>query len=115
INEILDLAMIESGKITLSNEPVGLAEIIAECHAMIEPQATSRGISITLPAAGAQRFIHADRTRVKQVLINLLFNAVKYNRPNGSVVVDVALTPSGAIRISIRDTGMGLEPSQLDQ
>jgi signal transduction histidine kinase/ActR/RegA family two-component response regulator len=115
INEILDLAMIESGKITLSNEPVGLAEIIAECHAMIEPQATSRGISITLPPAGAPRFIHADRTRVKQVLINLLFNAVKYNRPNGSVIVEAASTPGGSIRIGIRDTGMGLEPAELVQ
>jgi signal transduction histidine kinase/AmiR/NasT family two-component response regulator len=115
INEILDLAMIESGKITLSNEPVSLAEIIAECQAMIEPQASSRGIRMTLPRFDVPRFIHADRTRVKQVLINLLFNAVKYNRPKGTVLVDVAAAGAGIVRISVRDTGMGLDAEQVGQ
>jgi signal transduction histidine kinase/ActR/RegA family two-component response regulator len=116
INEILDLAMIESGKLTLSNEPVSLGEIIAECHAMIEPQATSRSIGITLQNLEGVHYIHADRTRVKQVLINLLFNAVKYNRPDGTVVVEAAAgAAQGTIRISIRDTGLGLEPQQLQQ
>jgi signal transduction histidine kinase/CheY-like chemotaxis protein len=115
INEILDLALIESGKLTLSNEPVSLAEIIAECHAMIEPQATSRGIAMTLPRIGLPRFIQADRTRLKQVLINLLFNAVKYNRPNGTVAVDAVAAGVGKVRISIRDTGVGLEPQQVEQ
>jgi signal transduction histidine kinase/ActR/RegA family two-component response regulator len=116
INEILDLAMIESGKFTLSNEPVSLAEIIAECQAMIEPQAASRGIRITVPTLDAVHYIQADRTRVKQVLINLLFNAVKYNRPDGTVAVDaIAGSAIGSIRINIRDTGMGLEPQQLEQ
>jgi len=115
INEILDLALIESGKLTLSNEPVSLAEIIAECHAMIEPQATSRGIAMTLPRIELPRFIQADRTRLKQVLINLLFNAVKYNRPNGTVAVDAVAGGVGKVRISIRDTGVGLEPQQVEQ
>jgi signal transduction histidine kinase/CheY-like chemotaxis protein len=116
INEILDLAMIESGKLTLSNEPVSLAEIIAECHAMIEPQATSRSIGITLQKLEGVHYIQADRTRVKQVLINLLFNAVKYNRPDGTVVVEAGPgAAAGTIRISIRDTGLGLEPQQLQQ
>ncbi|HSV35204.1 MAG TPA: ATP-binding protein [Ramlibacter sp.] len=115
INEVLDLALIESGKLTLSNEAVSLAEVVTECRAMIEPQARSRGIGMTFPLFDIPRFVIADRTRVKQVLINLLFNAIKYNRPQGSVAVGVELVSSGAIRISVRDTGVGLGPEQLAQ
>jgi PAS domain S-box-containing protein len=114
INEILDLSLIESGKLTLSNEPVGLAEVIAECQAMVEPQARSRGIQMTFPVLRTPRFIVADRTRVKQVLINILFNAIKYNRPEGSVTVE-AVAVADWIRISVHDTGMGLAPEQLKQ
>jgi signal transduction histidine kinase/CheY-like chemotaxis protein len=114
INEILDLALIESGKITLSNEPVSLAEVISECRAMVEPQARSRGIGMTFPHFDIPSFITADRTRVKQVLINLLFNAIKYNRPRGTVCVDMTPVP-GSVRISVRDTGVGLAPEQVSQ
>src|SRR5437763_3914554 len=114
INEILDLALIESGKLTLSNEPVSLAEVIDECRAMVEPQARSRGIDMTFPVFERPRFVTADRTRVKQVLINLLFNAIKYNRPGGSVVVASELV-AGRVRISVRDTGVGLDADQLAQ
>jgi PAS domain S-box-containing protein len=115
INEILDLALIESGKLTISKEPVSLVEVIVECRAMIEPQARQRGIGMTFPKFETPRFINADRTRVKQVLINILFNAIKYNRPQGAVVVECALAPPGSIRISVRDTGVGLAPEQLAQ
>jgi PAS domain S-box-containing protein len=115
INEILDLALIESGTLTMSNEPVSLAEVLSECRAMIEPQARSRGISMSFPEFAAPSFVTADRTRVKQVLINLLFNAIKYNRPEGSVAVECSRAASGAVRISVRDTGEGLSPEQLDQ
>jgi signal transduction histidine kinase/ActR/RegA family two-component response regulator len=115
INEILDLAMIESGRLTLSKEPVSLGEIVAECHAMIEPQASSRGIRMALPKFEVAQYVQADRVRLKQVLINLLFNAVKYNRPGGSVVVEVAARVAGTVRISVCDTGLGLEPAQLDE
>ena len=115
INEILDLALIESGKLTLSNEPVSLAEVMVECRAMIEPQARQRGIGMTFPSFDIPRFINADRTRVKQVLINLLFNAIKYNRPQGAVAVECTLVPPASIRISVRDTGVGLAPEQLAQ
>jgi signal transduction histidine kinase len=57
----------------------------------------------------------ADRTRLKQVLINLLFNAVKYNRSGGTVTVECALSPPDAVRISVRDTGEGMSPDQLNQ
>jgi signal transduction histidine kinase/CheY-like chemotaxis protein len=115
INEILDLALIESGKLTLSNEPVSLAEVMVECRAMIESQARKRGLGMTFPQFEIARFIMADRTRVKQVLINLLFNAIKYNRPQGAVAVECKLVEPGSIRICVRDTGVGLAPEQLAQ
>jgi len=115
INEILDLALIESGKVTLSREAVSLAEVMLECRAMIEPQAQKRGIGMTFPRFDIPHFVKADRTRVKQVLINLLFNAVKYNKPGGAVAVECILSPPDSIRISVRDTGAGLAPEQLAQ
>ncbi len=115
INEILDLALIESGKVTLSREPVSLVEVMLECRAMIEPQAQKRGISMTYPIFEIPYFVIADRTRVKQVLINLLFNAIKYNKPEGAVAVEFTLSPPDSIRISVRDTGAGLTPEQLAQ
>ena len=115
INEVLDLALIESGKLTLSNEPVSLAEVMIECRAMIEPQARTRGIGMTFPRFEIPRYVIADRTRVKQVLINLLFNAIKYNRPQGTVAVECQLVAPDSIRICVRDTGVGLAPDQLAQ
>jgi len=113
INEILDLALIESGTVILSREPVSLVEVMLECRAMIEPQAHKRGISMTFPKFDIPYFVQADRTRVKQVLINILFNAIKYNKPNGEVAVEYTLAPPNSIRICIRDTGAGLAPEQL--
>ena len=115
INEILDLSLIESGRAMLTQEPVPVAAVMLECRAMIEPQAQQRGIALNFPECEVGCCINADRIRVKQVLVNLLFNAVKYNRPGGSVAVECASPVSGAIRISVRDTGAGLAPLQLEQ
>ena len=115
INEILDLALIESGKMTLSREPVSLVEIMFECRAMVEPQAQKRDIGMTFPRFETPYFVGGDRTRLKQVLINLLFNAIKYNKPGGAVAVECTLSLPGWIRISVRDTGPGLAPEQLAQ
>ncbi len=115
INEILDLALIESGRLTLSLEPVSLVEVMLECRAMIEPQAKLRGIVMSFAQFEIPCFVTADRTRLKQVLINLLFNAIKYNRPGGAVAVECTASASQAMRISIRDTGEGLAADQLAQ
>ena len=87
INEILDLALIESGRLSLSPEPMSLVDVMLECQAMIEPQAQKSGIRMSFPRFEIPYFVHADRTRVKQVLINLLSNAIKYNRAQGAVEV----------------------------
>ncbi|BAO81662.1 signal transduction histidine kinase [Serpentinimonas raichei] len=115
INEILDLAHIESGKLTLSGESVSLTEVLAECRAMVEPQAQQRRIGMLFARLEQPRFVQADRTRLKQVLINLLFNAIKYNKPGGHVTVECTLCPPDTIRLSVRDTGPGLTPTQLAQ
>ena len=115
INEILDLAKVESGNVMLSNEPVALAQVLLECRAMIEPEAHKRGIGIAFPSFDAPCFVLADRTRLTQVLANLLSNAIKYNRPAGKVTIECAPTGVSAMRISVRDTGLGLTPEQLAQ
>ena len=115
INEILDLALIESGKLSLSLEPSALADVLRECEAMIGPQAQKRDISVTFPQLEIPYFVKADRTRVKQVLINLLSNAIKYNVVGGRVVVDCNEDTPGRIRICVTDTGAGLSSEKLAQ
>ncbi len=115
INEILDLALIESGKLMLSLEPISLAEVIRECQAMVGPQAHKRDISVSFPHFDNPYVVKADRTRVKQVLINLLSNSIKYNKLGGTVVVECIEIPPARIRICIRDSGEGLTPGQLGQ
>jgi len=115
INEILDLAQIESGKLALSLEPTSLSEVMLECQAMIEPQGQKRGIKMAFPRFDIPYFVDADRTRLKQVIINLLSNAIKYNRANGTVLVDCARITPERVRISVRDTGAGLPPDMLIQ
>jgi PAS domain S-box-containing protein len=115
INEILDLALIESGKLSLSLEPISLAEVMLECQDMIEPQAQKRGISVAFPRFDIPYFVQADRTRVKQVFINLLSNAIKYNRTGGTVAVEHIASTPGRIRICVRDSGEGLTADKLAQ
>ncbi len=115
INEILDLALIESGKLSLSLESISLSEVLLDCQAMIEALAQKKGISISFPQFDFPYLVHADRTRLKQVLINLLSNAIKYNRPGGSVEVTCSINKAERMRISVMDTGPGLSPENLAQ
>jgi len=113
INEILDLAKVEAGALTLSMEAVDLGEVLAECRTMIEPLAAARGIRVLFPDGCHGMQLRADRTRLKQVLLNLLSNAVKYNREGGAVVLDCLDAGPQRLRLSVRDTGMGLESGQV--
>jgi PAS domain S-box-containing protein len=115
INEILDLAVIESGKVSLSMESVSLSDLIAECRAMMEPQAHQRGIRTSFPVFENNVYVMADRTRLKQILINLISNAIKYNREQGTITVSCELSAPNRIRFSVRDTGTGLSKEKLTQ
>ncbi len=112
INEILNLAQIESGKVSISLEPVDLREVLEECHALTRTASAQRGIRLVFPME-TPLLVNADRTRLKQVLLNLLSNAVKYNRDHGAVIVDCTAGDEGRVRIEVQDTGAGLTPEQL--
>ncbi len=115
INEILDLALIESGRLMLSKESMSLDEVMLDCQSMIEPQAHKHGVTIHFCHFDAPCFIHADRTRVKQVLINLLSNAIKYNHAGGTVELKCELQSAERVRISVKDSGPGLTGGQIAQ
>jgi PAS domain S-box-containing protein len=114
INEILDLAVIESGNLSLSPEPVSLLDVMCECQSMVESQAEKHGIQMNFLPIDSTWFVNADRTRLKQALLNLLTNAIKYNCEHGMVKVECTGT-STHLRISINDNGEGLPPEKLSQ
>jgi signal transduction histidine kinase/CheY-like chemotaxis protein len=115
INEVLDLALVESGRMSLSLEPISLAELMLECQMMIEPDAQKQGISVSFPPTGSRYYVMADHTRMKQILINLLSNALKYNKTDGRVVVGYKTDGLARIRVFVEDTGVGMTPQQLTQ
>jgi PAS domain S-box-containing protein len=115
IDEILDLAVIESGQISLMIESVSLAQVLEECQTMMEPQAEQRGITMTFPKLEAAVRVKADRTRLKQVVINLISNAIKYNKPKGSVDIGCIVVEKGRIRLSVRDSGDGIAAEMVAQ
>ena len=112
INEILDLAKIESGSLSLSIEPVVLPALVEEVRVMVEEQAQQRQISMVFSPC-EQLTVRADHTRLKQVLLNLLSNAIKYNRPAGKVELEISQPDALRVRIAIRDTGKGLDDVQM--
>jgi signal transduction histidine kinase/CheY-like chemotaxis protein len=113
INEVLNLAQIEAGKLSMSIEPVELDEVLADCRTLTESQAAERGIRLLLPSNTGVTLM-ADRMRLKQVLLNLLSNGIKYNRPMGAVVLSCTWPAPRRVRISVQDTGVGLGPAQLE-
>ena len=111
INEVLDIARIESGTIALSLEPVALDVMIEECLDLVRPQAQARHI-VLVNADGRHRHVQADRQRLRQVLLNLLSNAVKFNRDGGSITVGCD-HGDDSVRVWVTDTGPGIAPGHL--
>jgi len=115
INDILDLAKIEAGKVSIEETAVEISKLISQTLALNQANASAHGISINNTiAADANLFTRADQVRLKQVLINLLSNAIKYNREGGQVTVSVEKQPSGKLRIIVADTGMGIPPEKME-
>lgn len=112
IEDLLDLATIEAGKLAMTIEALDLASVIAESAAIIQPLAAGRGVRLQQLCRDADGRVLADRRRLRQVLVNLLSNAVKYNRPDGEITVRCERR-GDRVRLSVADTGMGIAPEQL--
>ncbi|WP_434611474.1 CHASE3 domain-containing protein [Pseudomonas sp. D2-30] len=115
INEVLDIARIEAGRLPLNIEPIGLPAVLHEALTLVSPMAADAGIHLaelaSLPEGSG---VLADRQRLVQVLLNLLSNAIKYNQPGGEVRIEVT-AEAPHVSIAISDTGRGIAPELLDQ
>jgi signal transduction histidine kinase/ActR/RegA family two-component response regulator len=113
VNEMLDLSRIESGRLELSLEALAIAPLIAACVAQLKPLAAQRAIAIETELAPALA-VRADQTRLRQVLCNLVSNAIKYNRAHGWVRISAAAA-NGLLRIAVRDSGRGIAAEHLER
>ena len=114
INEVLDIARIEAGRLSFSLEPVPVKVVLQETLDLIAPLAAEEDIRLTIEADSTpERHVLADGQRMKQVLLNLLANAVKYNRKGGRVALSYQVTPEGRLRIKVSDTGPGIAPERM--
>jgi signal transduction histidine kinase/ActR/RegA family two-component response regulator len=107
IDDVLDLSRVEAGRMTLSIEDVSLAEVFLECQALLQPMAGATNMTLTFPPLAGLPFVAADRLRLKQSMVNLVSNGLKYNRPKGEVRIGVE-TRTGRVRIAVADTGPGI-------
>ena len=113
INEVLDLAKIESGKMEVSMDEVSVDDVLRQCISLIGSDAKVRQLSLVDHVSGNGYTVHADFTRLKQVFLNLFSNAVKYNREQGSITVNGEIIGKQRLRISIADTGEGLSKDDI--
>jgi signal transduction histidine kinase/ActR/RegA family two-component response regulator len=115
INEVLDIARIEAGRIDLLLEAVNPVDVVRESLDLIRPLADQAGVQLLgSESLNGQYLVSADRQRLKQVLINLLSNAVKYNKKAGSVTVWLELPVAGRLRLNVTDTGIGIPSAKLE-
>jgi signal transduction histidine kinase len=110
--DFLDMARLESGRMRFSKEPFDVPELLVECADVIRPQAQGRGITLTVNTPMAQQTVASDRGKIKQVILNLLTNAVKYNREHGQITLGLEVSEA-TCRVSVTDTGKGIPPDAM--
>jgi CheY-like chemotaxis protein/two-component sensor histidine kinase len=116
IDDILDLSRIEAGGVSTSAEPVSVLDVLDEVRQTLEPMAAGQGIRVDLDALPPELpMVSADRMRFSQILMNFGSNAVKYNRPAGTVTFTVSAAQGERVRVTVRDTGMGIPADKQDK
>ena len=109
INEVLDLSRIEAGKLDINIENINVKELLTDCNKLLTPLFDKQNLNYRLKNENIDSlYIKADRVRIKQAMINILSNAIKYNKPDGEVILEVTSTESNKIRISVTDSGIGV-------
>ena len=112
VDEVLDIARIEAGRLTLMPEPLDPGDVAAEARDLIRPRANERGVEIVIDEPACAMPVMADQQRLRQVMLNLLSNAVKYNRENGKVIVTCELGVDN-VRVTVEDEGPGVPEDQV--
>ena len=116
INEILDMARIEAGNLSLSIEDINLNDLVEELLTLSLPLAKGKNIDLyNYVSLEGDIYVRADRVRLKQVLLNLMSNAIKYNNPNGSVKLDAVEKEDGTVEVSVSDTGVGISQERMGE
>ncbi|MGQ0505246.1 MAG: sensor histidine kinase [Myxococcaceae bacterium] len=121
ISSILDISQIEAGKVRLSFEPLDIAELISTSVTSVKPQAQKKGVTLDVRLPDSAQRVSADREKLRQVVVNLLANAVKFTPKNGKVSLylsDVAHQPelyAAGYRIIVEDSGVGIPQDQFDK
>ena len=115
IDELIDIARIESGEFGLSVEPVTVLTLVEQICALMAPLAAERTIALHRHCPAPLLTVHADRQRLRQVLINLVSNAIKYNRPGGTVTITCQPDDPGRTSLMVADTGPGIEAADLER
>jgi len=113
VNEILNVSQLEKGEIKLHEEPVNVGEFVNICMNLETEQATAAGLTLTADIAGDMPSLLADRTKVEQILLNLLINAIKFTPPDGTISIQGNVTARNEIRLKISDTGIGINPDDV--
>jgi len=113
INEILDLSRIEAGRYELQEEPIGLCEIVKDCHRLLALRADSKGLQVALEFAKGLEPIWADERAIRQICLNLMSNALKFTPRGGRITLRVASTPEGGQLLSVKDTGPGIPKEEI--
>jgi signal transduction histidine kinase len=114
VDDVLDISRVEEGGLSISQEPVAVQPLIDDAVELMRPLAAGMQVEIHPPSfSGGKGYVSADAQRLKQVVINLLANAIKYNRRGGEVWVVVEPAAADRVRISVSDTGKGIEQSSL--
>ena len=115
VDDLLDLSRVESNELRLSVEPVQVAEAVQEARALMAHTASAAAVGLRQRAIDDTLFVQADNQRLMQILLNLISNAVKYNRRGGNVVVGASRTPEGMVRVEVADTGYGIAAADIPQ
>ncbi len=116
IEDILDLSRIEAGRVSISTEPVSVVEVLEEVRATLEGNAIRAGVRLAVEAAPPNLPpVSADRTRFMQIVMNFGSNAIKYNRPGGTVAIQTARSGTDRVRVTVTDTGIGIPADKQDK
>jgi PAS domain S-box-containing protein len=116
INEVLDISRIESGRLTISTEPVEVGDVVRDCIQLVRVVSEQRHVQLKINSSEvSEKYVLADRQRLKQVVLNLVSNAVKYNREGGKVLIGCEAGDDETLRLKIQDTGFGISPHDVER